>query len=437
MKKLLTLTLVIITSVAVHAQVWDGKSEAWTTGDGTAANPYLIEKPQHLAYLQETVSLNESYEGKYFLLTSDLDMGYSEGQKFKPIGFYDKYINTETSEYIDSSYYFLGNFDGGYHKITNVCIHFIDTLNSIGGTGLFACINKDAIIQNLIIDSNSVIEGTHGTGAIVGCMEGGTIKQCMNKASFDVSTDGMGQGGIVGSLYGGTVSECVNEGDLTGLTNVGGIAGYVDGDGTIENCYNKGSIKFFGFFAGGLVGYLAKSSSTVTKLMNSYNRGNVLNDYSGAAVVGTTDTGTEISNCYYVDLSAEQGAGDDNNGVTKKTEEEMKSDATLALLNQGSEIWEKDTKGINDGFPVLAWQNNVLTSISSVSESESDIHLKYQHGRLSVGCPLPVQIEVYSMNGSRVLTRTMNTSSMDWDAKGSFIIIAKKGQKQEQIKVVR
>lgn len=52
---------------------------------------------------------------------------------------------------IDESKYFLGVFDGNGKTVDNVHIYFIDAQNSVGGTGLFACISKNAVVKNLTI----------------------------------------------------------------------------------------------------------------------------------------------------------------------------------------------------------------------------------------------------------------------------------------------
>ena len=82
-------------AIAVSAQEpWDGTSASWTNGDGSSEKPYLIENGQHLAFLAEQVLAGETYAGKFFLLTKDLDMGADKGLKFDPIGMYDDYIDT-------------------------------------------------------------------------------------------------------------------------------------------------------------------------------------------------------------------------------------------------------------------------------------------------------------------------------------------------------
>ena len=49
MKKFYLLLLSAIMGTAANAQTWDGTAAAWTQGDGSSSNPYLIENGQHLA----------------------------------------------------------------------------------------------------------------------------------------------------------------------------------------------------------------------------------------------------------------------------------------------------------------------------------------------------------------------------------------------------
>ena len=88
-----------------------------------------------MAYLSEQVRAGEAYEGVYFRLAGDLDMGADAGQKFTPIGFFDEYSDPEDpGVMIDDSKYFLGVFDGGGNTIDNVHVYFVDNVNEVGGT---------------------------------------------------------------------------------------------------------------------------------------------------------------------------------------------------------------------------------------------------------------------------------------------------------------
>ena len=51
MKKIFTALFAFVATLTASAQAWDGTAAIWTNGDGTEANPYLIETPAKLAYL--------------------------------------------------------------------------------------------------------------------------------------------------------------------------------------------------------------------------------------------------------------------------------------------------------------------------------------------------------------------------------------------------
>lgn len=107
----------------MNAQAWDGTSAECTKGDGSKANPYLIENPQNLAWLAEQVNGGNTFEGKNFKLAADLDMGGNE-HTFPMIGKFDKYIDTSNNETVDASFYFKGTFDGAKHVIDNLYVEY-------------------------------------------------------------------------------------------------------------------------------------------------------------------------------------------------------------------------------------------------------------------------------------------------------------------------
>ena len=320
MKKTFLLLLGIILAATAGAQVWDGTASPWTAGSGTQNDPYLIETPAQLAHLSKQVKAGETYEGKYFKLADNLDMGADKGLKFDPIGFFDEYVDQENgNQLVDASKYFLGVFDGNGKTIDNIHIYYVDPNpnNSVGGTGLFACISGNAEVKNLTVGAKSKVEGLDVTGTFVGAMKGGKLTNCVSYASMDIS-GGMGQAGIVGNVFGGEVSQCVNHGTIDAQMNIGGIAGYVDLDGKVTNCYNTGSIACKGMFAGGIVGYLPQGTVT-----GCYNVGKVSADaYYSGAVIGSYDDGVQVSDCFYLKMA--DAAFDETPGVTAKTADEMR-----------------------------------------------------------------------------------------------------------------
>ncbi len=427
MRKNIFTILSLFAFLAANAQVWDGSAKMWTVGKGTEAEPYLIETGENLAYLAESVTAGETYEGVFFKLVNNLDMG-KEQHKFAPIGFFNEYADPENQGVmIDESKYFLGVFDGNGKTVDNVHIYFIDNENSVGGTGLFACISKNAVVKNLTIGAGSVVEGTNGSGAVVGAMTGGRVENCVNKAPVMITQE-LGQGGIVGTMYGGTVSGCINDADISGSTNVGGIAGYVDRGGIVENCYNRGAISFKGFYAGGLVGFLVDGT-----LKNCYSIGETLSDYTGNAVVGTTERDAVIENCYY--LETEEGAMDEDARVTKKTADEMKSDDFLAALDNGQNVWKKDVNNINGGFPILGWQDGGSTSIGAAVNTDNFRIVVSGHSVYAL-VDGPYSITVTDLGGKTIADRTISGGVLFVPAKGIYVVTVSANGNSRSCKVM-
>ena len=421
MKKTFLLLLGIILAATAGAQVWDGTASPWTAGSGTQSDPYLIETPAQLAHLSKQVKAGETYEGKYFKLTDNLNMGADKGLKFDPIGFFDEYVDQENGNtLVDASKYFLGVFDGNGKTIDNIHIYYVDPNpnNSVGGTGLFACISGNAEVKNLTVGAKSKVEGLDVTGTFVGAMKGGKLTNCVSYASMDIS-GGMGQAGIVGNVFGGEVAQM----------NIGGIAGYVDLDGKVTNCYNTGSIDCKGMFAGGIVGYLPQGTVT-----GCYNVGKVSADaYYSGAVIGSYDDGVQVSDCFYLKMA--DAAFEETPGVTAKTADEMKSAEFIAQLDNGQDIWTADTKNINGGYPVLKWQNSEATSISGLTTAdESGIAVNGHY--VSAKYDKPCRITVSTIDGKTVADSVVNGGSVYVPAEGLYIVTVYSGNSRQSHKII-
>lgn len=122
--------------------------------------------------------------------------------------------------------------------------------------------------------------------------ETSVIERCVNygavTSTYPNTTDNVG--GIVGmsswgdGTYAGAVRDCLNLGTVTGVTYVGGIAGYLEEDTPLENCYNAGSVTN-GTNAAGLVG---KQSKRCPITNSYYLQTDTLN--SGLPAVGALGT---------------------------------------------------------------------------------------------------------------------------------------------------
>ena len=100
----------------------------------------------------------------------------------------------------------------------------------------------------------------------------------------------------------GTVEKCYNEGTVIGYTKiVGGVCGLNGSDCKTTNCYNIGAVTGFGGKVGGVCGYNSGNIEIC------YNTGTVTGagEYAGG-VCGQKYAGT-IIDCYYLEGTASGG----------------------------------------------------------------------------------------------------------------------------------
>ena len=366
MKNYILSAVLAMTTLSVSA-AWDGTSQAWVNGDGSKELPYLIETEQHWAYFQELVTAGETLQGKYVRLVNDLDMSADQGYKILPVGFFDEYVNADDPQQslIDESKYFLGTFDGNFKVIDNIHIEYIATdFQAVGGTGLFACLSDGAVVKNVGLGSRSIVTGGELTASIVGQMNGGMLKNCYSLATVN-SASTFGSGGIVAvGSNDALIDQCYFGGTLNGNSDVGGIVGTAQYGVDITNCYNTGTVNApNGWFVGGIVGSAYDSGS---RIVNCYNVGTVIAAESFMSmpqpIVGDAEYKVTLQNCYFLD----NGSFEEASGVMKKSESEMKSETIVTLLNAGQDFqpWQLDSNNLNNGYPVLAWQNDSSAGVA-------------------------------------------------------------------------
>ena len=236
----------------------DGKTPEDNDWGGSATNPYVISKPEHLLRLsqivnggmawnsiQNTVTVgvciapqttakatSRDYKDAYFLVTVDIDMsGYisTDGvYNFLPIGTRSTQNQTELP--------FSATFDGGDNTITYV--YNVGSFYNVDGArtnyvGLFGYLNG-ATISNLKVASNGGLSITDNSGIVgieyVGGIAGYAVDSTLYNSVLAYGGWVRGEtyvGGIVG--YGERItivsSEAVSSANVGGETYVGGIVG--------------------------------------------------------------------------------------------------------------------------------------------------------------------------------------------------------------------
>ena len=192
--------------------IWNGTDISTSfIGSGTEADPYQINNAADLAYLANSVNAGESYEGKYFILNTNINLNT---KSWTPIGTKNKA--------------FAGIFDGNNKKIYNLSVT-MDTAYA----GLFGYVS--GTIKNLGIESGTLAPVSKSATTYVGPLVAyltGTVENCYSKAA--VTTN------------------------ITNIVYAGGLIGHIDSTGVAKNCYASGHISAIstsGFaYAGGFVG---------------------------------------------------------------------------------------------------------------------------------------------------------------------------------------
>lgn len=298
----------------------DGKTPEDNDWGGSAYNPYVISKPEHLLRLSQIVNggtawnsiqntvtagvciapqttakaTSRDYKDAYFLVTVDIDMsGYisTDGvYNFLPIGHRNEQSLTDMP--------FSGTFDGNGKKITY--LYNTESFNKDGQmpigarvdyVGLFGYLNG-ATVQNVNVTSSAPVKGGNYVGGIAGCAVDSTLYNSVLAYGGWVRGENY-VGGIVG--YGERItiesSEAVSSANVGGETYVGGIVGkwIVSNQNQIGGSVAgqryvtpAGQIDVMGIkYVGGIAGWMDTSSCATTisyapQLNNNGNDGNFI-----------------------------------------------------------------------------------------------------------------------------------------------------------------
>ena len=359
--------------------VWDGtRDETWASDYATQTTFEITTAEQlaQLAYLVDNSTTSKLYDfhDKTVILKADIVLNedcdnYMEWGNSAPEGLNAwNPIGKATPVGV-----FQGTFDGNGHTISGMYIPLDETETGIYAQqkkGLFSVVQRgttntssNGIIKNLTIEK-SYVEGKQDVGAICGSCTGeiinctnkgmvvgtrnniggivgsGSATKCCNEGL--VISEGKNVGGIVGNLRNDyEISDCYNTGSIEGSECVGGIAGFVGFRTNIERCYNTGLIE--GEKAcGGISGDYSTlvSSSYPAYIKSCFNMGLVKGNENVGAISGTKEDGLYIEECAYLEGTAEQGSGIEDESIDIKTASELATLITSALSSENG--WSGD-----------------------------------------------------------------------------------------------
>ena len=175
---------------------------------------------------------------------------------------------------------FTATYDGQGYAVDGLVIEL-----SAKNVGLFGY-TFGATLKNITIKSGAIF-GESYVGAIVGRAEdyASTFTGLVNYAT--VTSSGSYVGGIAGRMCSeNTIEYCANHGLVSGASYVGGIAGYIDSsENYVKYCYNQGNIVGINRYAGGLFGEVHVFDCYLY-IQNGYSLGSVSGESYVGAVVG-------------------------------------------------------------------------------------------------------------------------------------------------------
>ena len=219
------------------------------------------------------------------------------------------------------------------------------------------------------------------TGGICGYLDGNLIKQCYNTGKVTGFIT-YGIAGICGYVNTGEIRECYNAGEILGKSIVGGIAGLLNSNSLLENCYNMGTINAVSGYAGGVWASMGNNAASNT-MRYCYNIGKIA--ASGPFPVG--EKAGNISNVYYdSDVVATY---DTTNSDFAKTTAQLTADTALDDLGFDPDIWTK-----NDNTSICLYYPDLK-------------NIDGDQPRIIIGAPVPTGLKATAGSRSAALT---------WDA---------------------
>ena len=135
----------------------------------------------------------------------------------------------------NSSYPYVGTFDGDNHSITGLTIQ-----NAGDRIGLFGQVGDNGTVKNLKLTEVNV-SGYNNVGAVAG-WNNGTISGC---SVSGIIKGGQSVGGVVGNAN-GNVTDCSVEGMVIGTNNssqAGGIVGNADKAAHVTECHSSAIVE--------------------------------------------------------------------------------------------------------------------------------------------------------------------------------------------------
>ena len=373
---------------AENADVWNGTAAAdsFDGGNGTEGDPYLISSCAQLVLLQNIVNASDdAYEanyaatygaaqsgttvsgstlthkrlsGKYFKLTSDLDMN---GKNF------GKGIGNSTG--ISETFTFAGSFDGDGHIVRNYYTSYEWDLRAMGLFG----ITEDAAIANLGMENAkiSVANGSavFGYAVLVGKAYGSLkLSNCYVRNSDVEFTLGLSADAEMGlGILTGSIGYDKNSGIAHSIDNCYAVNNTMTYSGEETARQFKKAAVFGKTAAYGIDvnNCYASGLNFVNMTASSYS--NRTNNLFTPSISGTTAYSSGGKNCFVEGNPSASEVDYLKKGETFSavTADELKS--LPPALNSDGAYETAYSDVLNSGYPILKWEYERMGAPYTVS----------------------------------------------------------------------
>lgn len=238
-----------------------GDGGRFAGGNGTKENPYLVSNESQLRYIAKAINADETWEGKYFKQTADIQLSDEE---WLPIGFAIK-AKIKGDPVLYSAYPFRGNYDGAGHTITGLKIGSRSNPASQYTAAMFGFTGGDyetnltygedtlkVELKNInlrdIYINNEVLYDTYTAGLVGTGQNGVFIDNCSVTGKISVKADDIASrgAGLAASMLRGEVTNCFTDVSIRAITEEGDV--YAGGMFSVTNrinvlnCYALGDV---------------------------------------------------------------------------------------------------------------------------------------------------------------------------------------------------
>lgn len=328
----------------------------WSGGTGTIEDPFLIDKAEDFA----KIFTNKDYLSSHYKIIKDLDFSNIKNWNIGSISNYQSFKGSLDGNNITiSGLKGDSNLPSLFYSLESATIKnlIFENINweieESGWANLIAILAYNSTIENITITKTVEIKGkASNAGGIVATAYNSKFKNIANYANVTTKYAYHGKAaGIVVESYGCEITESYNYGNINATESIiGGITAYLDSYittssvGKIENVYNYGNLQT-NLSGGGIAGY-AKDSI----INNTYNIFKTTNNKI-ANIVGTSYN-MYIKDSYYLNNDCPSIKTDEENkstliNVMGKTNNQLKEKTTYLNYNF-DKIWT-----INNSYPYL------------------------------------------------------------------------------------